>query len=262
MRVRPGCLNALPMALCFGALVAVSARAQDGRVSFELAAGRGANSPIFQHEVSDGPSGLGSNVTRLLVRDGSMLSGRIGYRVAGAWMLVGELGHGRTEYYYSSISTSGGRFAASSEQWGTARRTALSVGVSHRAALAAMPLILEPEIGLAMQWLALGNPGPECGVQPPSLGVQPPSVGVLAPCFVSERWERTYGVPSLGAGLSLGYAISARVAVQLHGRYAVGRTSTREGFYVKLLPQYAYLEAPTSQTVRSSHLSLGLRIAP
>jgi hypothetical protein len=253
--VRPERLRALPLALLFGAFLAVPAIAQGGRVSFEVAAGRGTNSPIFQHEVAASPSDPSANVTRLLMNDGSIISARLGYRLTGPWILVGELGYGRTEYYYSSFSTSGGRFTGSNEQWGTARRTSFSVGVSRRSALASLPLTIEPELGFAMQWLALGNPGPECGVQPPSYGVP-------AMCFVSAPWERTYDVPSAGAGLSLGYAIASHVAVSLRGRYAVGRTSTREAFYVKLLPQYAYLEAPTSQTVRSSQLSVGLRIAP
>jgi hypothetical protein len=69
-------------------------------------------------------------------------------------------------------------------------------------------------------------------------------------------------VPSVGGGLSVGYAIAPNVAVELRGQYSVGRTSTKEGFYVDLLPQYDWAEAPKSQTIRSSQVSVGLRIAP
>jgi hypothetical protein len=138
---------------------------------------------------------------------------------------------------------------------GTASRTAFSLALAHRSDLTALPISIEPELGFAMQWFRVGAPGTECIPFPPTLGS-------ISPCTASQRWERTYSAPSVQGGLSLGYDIGPRVALLLHGQYSVGRTSTREAFYEDLLPEFDYMEAPTSQTVRTSHLSLGLRFAP
>jgi hypothetical protein len=66
----------------------------------------------------------------------------------------------------------------------------------------------------------------------------------------------------VGVGISLGYPVARWAEMRLRGQYSVGRASTKDGFYDDLLPVFDWMEAPTSQTVRSSYLSLGLRVAP
>jgi hypothetical protein len=252
-------MRTLTLTLLLAALGATPSAAQGGRVSFELAGGPSTTSAVFEQQVvvPAGTIGMasGTSLTRLSIDDAGMIGGRIAYQVTGPWTLVGQLGQGSTGYhYYQSFSGTGG-VLSTQEQWGTARRSTFALGIARRSTLAAMPLFIEPELGIAVQRLRVGNPGVACVPTPPSLGAP-------TPCLASARWERTYSVPSVGAGLSLGYAIAPRVAVQLRGQYSVGRTSTKEAFYVDLLPQYDFMEAPTSQTVRSSHLSVGLRVAP
>lgn len=243
------------LGVLLAALGVQPAAAQGGRVSLELTGGRGTNSPIFEHEVRETVPAR-TSLRRLSLDDAFVVSARVGYRVTGSWTLVGEVGEGPTDYSHSWVTTIPGvGVVESTEQWGSARRTMVSLGLAHRFTPLVRPLSIEPELGVAMQRLRVGNPGVACVPQPPSLGG-------YAPCVASERWERTYSVPSVGAGLALGYTVLPRVDVQLRGRYSVGRTSTREGFFVDLIPQYDFAEAPTSQTVRSTHLSVGLRIAP
>lgn len=242
------------LSILLAAVAIAPVAAQNGRLSVEVSVGRSTNSALYEHEVAD--AAIGSTMeTRLSVDDARTISGRLGYRVGGGWMLISELVQGSTGFRYSEFATSrtfGSQFT--NEQWGTASRTAVSVGIAHRSVLAAFPLFVEPELSIGTQRLRVGRPSIDCVPQPPSLGV--------VPCVPNERWERTYSVPGVGAGLSLGYAIVPRVAVQMRGQYSVGRTSTEEAFYVDLIPQYDYAEAPKSRTIRSSHLSLGFRVTP
>jgi hypothetical protein len=239
------------------AIGAVPSAAQDSRFSFDVGGGPSATSPIFDHAVFY--SGIGSSGvtdrTRLSIDDATIVTGRIAYRLDGPWTVVGELGRGSTNYSYrlSSVATGGG--SSTTEQRGHASLATFSLGVARHSMLAAIPLFIEPELTIAMQRLRVGDPEAFCMPTPPS-------AGQIGGCPAPVRWQRTYSVPSVGAGLSLGYAIVPQVAVQVHGQYAVGRTSTKEAFYDDLAPQYDFAEAPKSQTVRSSYVSVGLRIAP
>ncbi len=114
-------------------------------------------------------------------------------------------------------------------------------------------MIIEPELAVAMQRLRVGDAAALCLPTPPSQG----QVGV---CPMNARWMRTYVVPSVGTGLSVGYAIVPRVAVQLRGQLSIGLTSTKDAFYDDLAPQLDFAEAPKWHAIRSSHLSLGLRL--
>jgi hypothetical protein len=243
------------LAMVVVALVGWPAFAQDGRVSFELTAGRGTTSDIFHQDLAytDGTLAGGRSSTWLTVAGASFGSARVAYRAAGPWLLIAEVMDGSTEYHYAQRFTSGtGSFM--DDRWGGARRRAFGVGVGRRTMLGVVPLSIQPELGFALHQLRVGSQV-ECLPTAPSLGGSPS-------CIPSQRWERTYSAPSVQGGLSLGYSILPRVAVQLHGQYAVGRASTEEGFYQDLLPQYDWMEAPKTQTIRTFQLSGGLRISP
>lgn len=251
-------MRALTLASVLVALIPLPALAQEGRLSFELGGGLGRTSDMFHQDLTYPPTALiggATSTTRLTLAGGSVGAARVVYRVAGPWLLVGEVSDGSTEYHYLERVVTSTGLTGLQERWGGARRSAVAVGVGRRATLGALPLSVEPEVGVAMQRLRVGRQV-ECVPTAPSLG------GGGAPCIPSARWERTYSAPSVQAGLSLGYAILPRVTVQLHGAYSVGRMSTEEGFYEDLIPEADWMEAPKSQVVRTSQLSVGLRLAP
>jgi hypothetical protein len=240
------------IALC--ALSAASAAGQGGRISFELALGRSANSPLFEQAVGPDQLHSATTTTRLSIDDASTASGRVGYRFTGNWMITGELARSSTSHYYSKFVTGQGFVGYAEERRGAASETSLGLGVSHRTVLAALPFFIEPELAVVMRRIRVGNPN-ACIPLPPS------EYGPGA-CAQAQRWEDTYSVPSLGAGVSAGFTIVSRLALEVRGRYSVGRTSTKKGFYDDLVPFLDYAEAPTSYVVRTSQLSAGFRITP
>ena len=250
-------MRAHAFAIALAALINLPAAAQNSRVSFELGLGVGSTSDIFRQELiypPSGPSTGGTSTTRLSVGGGSFGSARVAFRVAGPWLLVGEVTDGSSDYHYgeSFVAPLG---VSTLDQTGVARRSAFGIGVARRTALGALPLFIEPELGFALQRLRVGQTT-ECVPTAPTLGSTGPS------CIPSERWERTYTAPSVRGGLSVGYAVLPRVTVLLRGLYSVGRTSTEEGVYTDLLPQFDWEEAPKTQTVRTSQVSVGFRFAP
>jgi hypothetical protein len=236
---------------------ALPATAQGGRFSFELGGARATNSEIFEQTVSFITPNGGTTATRLALDGGTLGAARIAYRTAGGWMLVADLGHGSARYVYTHDVTASSLGGSSTEtRTGGASRTTLGIAVAHRTEFLRLPLSVEPEIGIALHRLTVGNPGVQCIPQAPTLG------GPTDSCATSEQWEQVYSVPSASAGLSLGYAIAPRLAVELRGLYAIGRTSTEKGFYVDFIPDFDYAEAPKSKVIRSTQLFVGLRVTP
>lgn len=73
---------------------------------------------------------------------------------------------------------------------------------------------------------------------------------------------RTYRMRSVETGATLSYRVTRFLGLQLRGQYAAGSTSTREAFGVDYLPQFEYLEPPTTQWIRTARLSAGLSVLP
>ena len=236
-------------------LAASPSAAQGSRLSFELAGGPSTTSPIFAHDfVSGGFTVLpGTMVTRLSIDDAPVASARVGYRLLGPLMLVAELAQGTTDYHYYQSFTGTNANSYQVDQRGPARRTAFGLGVTSHATIAALPLFIEPEVDILMERLRVGESPFDCAV-----------VVLLSDvpygCPVYPAWQRTYSVPSVGVGAAVGYTLAPWAALQLRARYSVGRTRTAASYFNNLSPQFNWSATPTSQTIRASQLSVGLRI--
>ena len=252
----PAKVRALSLLLVAG--VAMPAEAQWDRFSLELGAAHSSNTRIFDRTVTDDAAATAS-VTRLEVEHGAMESVRIGYAAGGRWMLLADVEYGATHYAYTNATL----FFRSTDSRelpyptkGDATRTALGLTVAYRAALEERPVSIQPEVGLVLYRLKVGQPGEVCVPQPPTLG------GSSGYCVTSPQWQQVYRVPSVSGGLSVGYQIGPRMSVEVRGLYAIGRTSTEKGFFVDYPPPLEYLEAPKSAIVHSTQGSVGIRIRP
>jgi hypothetical protein len=232
-----------------------SAVAQESRVSFELSTGPTATSPLFDHVATYPPSDpAGYSVqdhVRLSIGGMTTVSGRVNYRVDEKWTVLAELGRGSTDYLLraSRVVLVGGA-SSQFEKRGAAKRASFRLGVQRRSSLAAFPVDLEPQLSVSVQRLQVGDPSALCLPSGPISS---------SPC---PRYERTYVVPGVGAGLAAVYAIGLRLAVVARGEYAIGVASTKDAFYEDLPPEYDSAEAPKWQSVRTAHVSAGLRFTP
>jgi len=242
-------------ALVLTASALTTAGAQESPWSFALAAGPTMTSPIVDQDVVYPPSDpVGYSVQqrrRVSVDDGAMVTGRISYRTSETWTMVAELGRGSTSYLYrlSTLVLVGGVFNQF-EQRGSASRSIFSVGMTRRSPLTRVPIDLEPQLSLGIQHLAVGNPSAPCLPTGTTVGT------------VCARFERTWTIPNVGAGLAAVYHLGPRVDAELRAQYALGIASTKDAFDINPVPQYKVVDAPAWQPVRTAYLSLGLHVAP
>jgi hypothetical protein len=243
-------------------LAATGASAQDvidqrPRLSVTISAGSSVTSPLFKH--ATGQAWQGDTVLRyreLGLDRGSVPSARLSYRVGGAWLLSAEAGAGYARYSYvdSSRSANGAMYTVA--RWrGEAQRSFVGIAIGREVFTFKEALSLWAELGYAVHHLTVGEQKMSC--PPPSIGVGPPMF-----CRRSEPWERTYTLRKVETGLGLGYQVARHLGVQVRAQYAVGSTSTREGFWVPMRPPFTHLEAPTSQWIRTGRLSAGLSVWP
>jgi hypothetical protein len=240
--------------------------AQEPRFAVVITHGRSATTAIYDRaiDITEGPSWLlpSREYTRLSVDDGAMTSLRVAYRLAGAWRVSGEVARGAATYDYieRSENIDNPALASSLQARGPARRSLYSFAISRRSRVLGTPAFVEPEVGVTVHGLRVGRGLPLCPVVPPSAGAPQPGGDWCA--FSREQWERTYTAPSVATGLVLGFPLTRWSNVQLRGQYSVGRLSTREGFWVDLIPELDYAEAPKSRQISSLWLSAGISLAP
>jgi hypothetical protein len=244
--------------------------AQEPRFAIELTGGRNSTTAIYDHTVfHPGDAGRipARDQTRLSLGDAATTGARVVYRVAGAWRISAEMGRGTTTYEYVERleQLDGSGLASWTEHFGGARRTSYGLRVGRRSHLFATPLFVEPELGGTVHRLTVGGGQPPCLQAPlPPSGDVPGVVPGSGPCprLSRERWARTYSVPSIAGGLTLGYRLARRASMQIRGQYSVGRVSTKEAFWVDYVPQFDYAEAPRSRRIESVHLSAGISVSP
>ena len=77
--------------------------------------------------------------------------------------------------------------------------------------------------------------------------------------FPPPPYRSHYNIPTLVGGLLLRQPVTTHFALELGGKESVGRANTKS-FFVDLLPQFDQFEAPKTQIVRTTQLSLGISV--
>ena len=210
-------------------------------------------SPVYDHTVNWPPINGGPTATertRLGVDAATTFGLFAEVRLPGAWTVGFDALRGSSDYEYHWRMGSSG---LASEEWrrGSAELTAYSARVGRALPLPRNFATLVVSVGGALQRVNVKG-YPPCQPPTPSL---PPSPGLCG----SEKWQRSYGVPSATTSLQLRRKLVGRTELQIGGSFAAGQANT-SAFWTDLLPEYDAFEAKKTQSIRTSQLRMALGI--
>jgi hypothetical protein len=207
---------------------------------------------LFEH-IRSQPSVEGevTSTERLQVGRTTTLGGQVSLRLLGPWRVYGEVGYGGSSYTHLNRSE-WGTLISEETAGGSTATTTFALGVGRQLRLGAGAPFLDLTVGGALQRLHVGDLPSTCPDLPPSSG--------FVPSCRARRWERRYNVPGVVSGLTVGQHLTRHVGIQVGATYALGRANT-ENFWAPLRPEFQYLEAPKSYTVRTTQLSAGVALS-
>lgn len=226
--------------------------AQPARFSITPFSGYVWATPIFHYEEQyprpNWPGLTERYYQHLSVRAAQTLGASVEFRAGGGWILYGSGTSAPTSFDYADSADFGPGVWNSLRVWDKAKIGTWEIGAGKIFRLSDTFPELRTTLGVGAYRFALDYVPLVC---------QPPSTGFV--CSGSDPWDDHYNVASLIGGVAIRKPLDSHLAIELGVKASVGKANT-EGFHRDLVAELDQYEAPKSQLVRTTQISLGLSL--